>query len=444
MSILAYHISTLLQVSEIAKHEKDYETAGELLERALFAFGRALHTQFAGAVTQGKARIDFRRPENREFFLAAWRYVQNVGMRGTWRTAYEWCRLMFQLDPVGDPYAIACCIDQFALRARQQEMFLEFFECPPLWKVCKSLANAPNLYLSAALARHTLKRADADDSLLKIILDQPWLAGRLAKALDLSPIPPAIWGTTPPNGRAELQAELYAKQATDLWKTPDAVSFLQEIARLVGREETHDITSTDEADPITLPEARHILLLEQPALISFIPTGFTSQLKSASDPLPPPEDLRSYETGVEIGFGAGAGDSTHPPPEQIIADNPQGFIEVLAETHRLFEMLIPGFNDRLEEAGIGGALDLNEQDIEQALRTSQIPPQRLSQLFTRLLVFRQALANQTDRRVEGSDGTAAYLTEAGHLRIEPAPDHAETEAESRQPTVEDAPLEDID
>ncbi|KAK0885358.1 hypothetical protein LTR87_000992 [Friedmanniomyces endolithicus] len=66
-----YHISTLLQVSEIAKQERDHSTSGDLLERALFSFGRAVHSTFAKNLGEGKARLDFRRPENREFWLAS-------------------------------------------------------------------------------------------------------------------------------------------------------------------------------------------------------------------------------------------------------------------------------------------------------------------------------------------------------------------------------------
>jgi len=48
-----YHISTLLQVSEIAKQQRDNATSGELLERALFTFGRAVHSTFATNLTLG-------------------------------------------------------------------------------------------------------------------------------------------------------------------------------------------------------------------------------------------------------------------------------------------------------------------------------------------------------------------------------------------------------
>ena len=81
-----YHISTLLQVSEIAKQESDHATSGDLLERALFSLGRAVHSTFAKNLSEGKARLDFNRPENREFWLASWKYMQNLSMRATSRS----------------------------------------------------------------------------------------------------------------------------------------------------------------------------------------------------------------------------------------------------------------------------------------------------------------------------------------------------------------------
>ena len=99
-----YHISTLLQVSEIAKQDRENAMAGDLLERALFSFGRAVHSTFAKTLAEGKARLDFRRPENREFWLAGWRYMQNLTMRATWRTVYEWENLLLSLIPENDPY----------------------------------------------------------------------------------------------------------------------------------------------------------------------------------------------------------------------------------------------------------------------------------------------------------------------------------------------------
>ena len=49
-------------------------------------------------------------------------------MRATWRTAFEWARLLYQMNPKLDPYGVLYMIDQLALRARQSELFLRFCE----------------------------------------------------------------------------------------------------------------------------------------------------------------------------------------------------------------------------------------------------------------------------------------------------------------------------
>jgi len=62
--------------------------------------------------------------ENREFWLVGWRYISNLGMKGTWRTSYEWAKLLLGLD-ISDPYSIKLLIDHLALRAREFEHFIE-------------------------------------------------------------------------------------------------------------------------------------------------------------------------------------------------------------------------------------------------------------------------------------------------------------------------------
>ncbi|KAF3491275.1 Nulp1-pending protein [Arthroderma uncinatum] len=59
-----YHISTLLQVSEIAKHQGDHAVSADLLERALFNIGRSAQSSFGNSLKEGKARLDFTIKEN--------------------------------------------------------------------------------------------------------------------------------------------------------------------------------------------------------------------------------------------------------------------------------------------------------------------------------------------------------------------------------------------
>ena len=288
-----YHVSTLLQVSEIAKQQGDHSVSGDLLERALFTFGRSVHSSFTNAISEGKARLNFERPENREFWLAAWRYMNNLGQRGTWRTAYEWAKLILSLDPELDPYCIHKIMDQLALRGGQPEHFIELSKCSSLlynediWQRC------PNIAISSALAEYRLKKAqECRASLKKSIEDYPWIFARLFQELGLDHIPKSIWGTTPRTPREKLDCESYVIMAKDLWNTPEAISLLVEVASYALPPKTPILDDR----PITLDEARHAVLSGIPAVIDCIPRSFTNQSTSSFDPFPPTENLPSYNT----------------------------------------------------------------------------------------------------------------------------------------------------
>ena len=84
-----YHVSTLIQVTKVAKQDQNSALSAELCERALFTLGRVTLSSFRKKLEQGKARVDFRRPENRQFWLAGYHYLKTLIMKGTYRTALE-------------------------------------------------------------------------------------------------------------------------------------------------------------------------------------------------------------------------------------------------------------------------------------------------------------------------------------------------------------------
>ncbi|KAG8527939.1 uncharacterized protein KY384_006855 [Bacidia gigantensis] len=285
-----YHVSTLLQVSEVAKQQGDHSVAGDLLERALFTFGRSVHSTFTHNISGGKARLDFRKPENREFWLAAWRYVRDLGQRGTWRTAYEWAKLILSLDPEGDPYCIAKVIDQLALRGGQSEHFVSLsqhsFFNKDLW------LDLPNICISTALAQYRLKQTQAcRATLTQAVSHYPWIFVRLLKELNIDHIPKSIWGKTPRTDREKFDAEYYVLGAKDLWSTPEAISFLVEVV-----ETAPPSALTPENDKaISIDEARVTILSGANNLINLIPREFTTAPSTSSDPLPPIDNSPSYE-----------------------------------------------------------------------------------------------------------------------------------------------------
>lgn len=203
-----YHISTLLQVSEIAKQDRENAMAGDLLERALFSFGRAVHSSFAKNLAEGKARLDFRRPENREFWLAGWRYMQNLTMRATWRTVYEWAKLLLSLSSEDDPYGMLLILDQYALRARQDLDYLHLSRSAAFKERVRDL---PNSQFSQGLAEFRAGDLGKGKQALYTAVGRfPWAVARLMQENNVGQLPPGVWGKEARTGREMLFSELYA------------------------------------------------------------------------------------------------------------------------------------------------------------------------------------------------------------------------------------------
>lgn len=279
----AYHISSLLQVSEIAKHQGDHAVSGDLLERALFNIGRSVHSSFGNRLKQGKARLDFNIAANRELWLAGWRYIKNLEMKGTLKTAYEWAKLLLCLDP-DDPYSISLIIDSLAIRGREHDHFIQLCSHPffrSRWE------KFPNIQCSLALAYFLQgKPAECRSQLRKAMSRYPWVFCRLAQELNIEPIPERIWGVQAPNQTHELFCELYIARAKDIWNTPEAISVLVEVG------DTLTATKEDVEHPeITLGVARHVLLSDIPSVTTHLPRYFAAGRISASDPLPPGEPI---------------------------------------------------------------------------------------------------------------------------------------------------------
>ena len=288
----AYHISTLLQVSEISKEQRDAATSFELLERTLFSFGRAVHSTFANNLSQGKARLDFRRPENREFFLAVWRYIQTLGVRSTWRTAFEWGKLLLSMSPEEDPYCIRLMIDQLALRGREPQSLVNLIELDHLqrsWKI------PPNLAISVALAHDRLKSPEKARSALKSAINQyPWIAARLCKELEISPIPKPVWGKEPNDDHQELLCQLYVPRTKDLWNTPEATSLLVEVCYSLEEDLGAGETPYWLANMDEINVARFVFLSDDRSLLSLLDQRVKDKFTSSSDPLPPEKSIFSY------------------------------------------------------------------------------------------------------------------------------------------------------
>ncbi|EXJ86145.1 hypothetical protein A1O1_06515 [Capronia coronata CBS 617.96] len=302
LSMHPYHIATLLQVSEIAKHQGDHAVAGDLIERALYSFGKSVHSSFPASMKSGVARVSFEKPANRELYLAIWRHIKNLEMRGVWRTAFEWAKLLLQLNTKTDPYGVTLMIDQLALRGRQHAKLIELCSDDgygPSWDFL------PNIQISLAIAYQRAARPrDARRQLAVAMHKYPYILSALASALDISPLPKALWAKLPSTDAEKLYTQLYVTRAKDLWNTPETTSLLVEVAETLP----HYSDAIAAADPapkleISLEEARHIMLLEIPSLIALLPRRFTSMPTSSYDVLPPPDSLSDFVFRAPSGGG---------------------------------------------------------------------------------------------------------------------------------------------
>lgn len=418
-----YHISTLLQVSEIAKQDRDHTTSGDLLERALFSFGRAVHSTFAKNLAEGKARLDFARPENREFWLASWRYMQNLSMRATWRTVYEWAKLLLSLSPEDDPYAMWLVLDQYALRSRQDLDFLNLSRNARFKAVHGSM---PSIQLSQGLAEWRAgNKSKGQQALFTAIGRFPWVVAKLMHELALDP-PPAVWGKEARTEKEKLHSELYAARAKDLWNTPETSALLTEVASALPPEtEAADIDDGE----IAVNEARHVLLSDTPALIALIPRKFTAQLMSSSDPLPPQDNKTSYTL-------------THSPFRPTNTGGPPANREdTLRELHGLygfFSNLFPWFRP----VGDGNEAALQEHPSEEAvqarIRESGVDEQVLVQRTQRLVELQDALIREDGGEEGDVEGRVMAALESGGRMEEVLRGEGENGDGGRRAGVEDA------
>ncbi|CAN9307014.1 unnamed protein product [Alternaria alternata] len=350
-----FHISTLLQVSEIAKQQREAAAASDMLERALFTFGRSVHSTFSANLASGKARMDFRRPENREFWLAVWRYIATLGVRATWRTSFEWAKMLLAMDPEHDPYCLRLLIDQLALRGREPGALIDLVESDYLqreWKV------PPNLAFSVALAHDRVKQPQkARSTLRNAVKEYPWLAARLCKELDISPIPKPVWGKEPNGEYQELLCQLYVPKAKDLWNNTEGTTLLVEICysfeeELGAGEDPYWLAQMPETDL-----GRHVILSDNQPLMALLDPKVKAKFTSVSDPLPPDDSIESYDASVA---GALSGRPRDPAVrEELLAELEQ--FQIYFQSIGIDRLVQPG----LEQEGLARVLEEANSSMEE-------------------------------------------------------------------------------
>ncbi|KAH6966848.1 transcriptional repressor TCF25-domain-containing protein [Fusarium venenatum] len=280
-----YHVSTLLQVSSVAKQDQNMALAAELCERALFTFGRVTTNAFRQNIEHGKARLDFCRPENRQLWLAGYHYLKSLIRKGTYRTALEWAKLLYSLDHK-DPYGMRHFIHLLAIRARESRWLVDFVN-----ELEKTSDNRDTIYLRQSLVLAHLQLGDiaqATEELEKGMRRVPWLYCGLFQELNLD-TPPSIWGISADSNPRSFWIKLYIHQAKDLWNNAQATSLLEKVAKNLEKVDTSVLPADD--SPPDQGVTRLTFLEGQTSLIALAPREYLDvQPNYEFDPLPPPEE----------------------------------------------------------------------------------------------------------------------------------------------------------
>ncbi|KAM7193381.1 Transcriptional repressor TCF25 domain containing protein [Naviculisporaceae sp. PSN 640] len=292
-----YHVSSLIQVSKVAKtQDQNNALAADLIERALFTFGRIGLTEFRKKLEQGRARIDFYRPENRQLFLAGYLHIRNLTHKGTVLTALEWTKLLISLD-TSDPYGLINFLHPLAIRANEAQWFVDLCTTTPLldyflptgWYIKQTLVLA---YLQLN------NQAKAREALLSGMNKLPWLYCSLYSALNLD-APKCVWGIKPRDEKDEVHTALYLHMTKDLWDIPSVHSFLKTVP--VDFPRNQDYADLPPSPHPNLATTRFIYLDNTPSLMSTLPANAIhgQSPNYEFDPLPPPRFQNVFTSKVQ-------------------------------------------------------------------------------------------------------------------------------------------------
>lgn len=401
--VFPWHIDTLLQLSDVSRYQGDLGQASDFIDRALFALERSASPPFVAGLTSssGPPQVDFLRAENRAMWLASHRNIDLFGRRGTWRTALEWCKMLFGLD-TKDPHAILLWIDFLAIKSKQHAWLLTFLDAleaerakavqkhgsldnvaarTPLDQE-KAAANetwrgALDWSVGASFARALALRAVEKDegdtthtrsnaALRLAIARHPCATVLLCEKLD-APVPQGAafrmrgeWSAKDP-AFDELLAQLYVHRSLSLWKeAPIAQWFRTNLDAVRGALEQGKVTvgAADEATQMGV--YRHIVVADLPEnlkqqLTRFFPPAVRNPPGGVEtfDPLPPAHGSR-----YDDAYFAVVGDQLRRQQQQQRATGGQGAWEILRhlqnlgvdELQQLMEHVDPETRDLLLQA----------------------------------------------------------------------------------------------
>ena len=203
------------------------------------------------------------------------------------------------MEPEENPYAALLAIDFPAMKAREYNYLVELRDSPE-W--IDETGYLLNIHYTAALAEYMLEKDSkqnhdaSSESLSQAIQRFPWLIAQLFYALKIT-FPPTFPTTVPPSPLQSLYTDLYIHRSKDLWTIAEISTWLTTVTKQIASKVVEPPPSQTIAS-IPLNVARHIFVMNVPALMSHIPREYTSRTQLASDPLPPENSVSPYDSSM--------------------------------------------------------------------------------------------------------------------------------------------------
>ncbi|KAL1245435.1 Ribosome quality control complex subunit [Trichinella spiralis] len=245
LGYVPYHIPALIQASECAVSTGNYENAQEFAERAIYAYESAVHCMFN--VISGKCRLLYSIPNNRGFFIVLMKQMFFCMRRELYRTALEYAKVIYNLNPEEDPLAVVLIIDYLFLVNKEYEKFVLFYTAK---EKAVSLQALPNMSYSIALARFFIAQKSglqedyeaADKALLEAMVRFPTLLPALFNTLNLDYRPAeyfSVWCYKKffreDKSSLVLLYDLYMARIAFVWKEKGVAEWVKKICRQFGR-----------------------------------------------------------------------------------------------------------------------------------------------------------------------------------------------------------------
>lgn len=302
-----YHIDSLLQLAELCKLNEDLAMAAEFTERALYYLECAFHPLFN--ITTALCRMDYRKQQNRALFITLFKHLNFLSGRACYRTCLEFCKLLLSLDPENDPLAVVLSLDFYALRAKEYEWFIKFYN---LWASGRNLFQLPNIAYSLALAHFHLGNKHSADELLQNALIM--FPGVLLPLLEKCGIQCddkvqsheffAIKAIITAAPALEKLQNLYIARSYCLWKDADLLPWIRENAHAVlDRVDAKDYCvkyyeikrGTRYQGKLPKSILRHIILSDMKDVTINVQEMQPDGSIFSHDPLPPTDSIDIYE-----------------------------------------------------------------------------------------------------------------------------------------------------